>query len=126
MKVIGFDHIVLVVADVDRALGFYCDELGLAPVRVDEWRKGEAPFPSARVDGGTIIDFVPGVDGGDGGDGGRNLDHLCLVVTPESIDEAQQRYEILDGPSPRFGAQGIATSVYIRDPDGNIVELRSY
>ena len=49
VHVVGFDHVVLNVADLERALSFYCDRLGLTGERVDEWRDGTAPFPSARV-----------------------------------------------------------------------------
>ena len=48
VHVVGFDHVVLNVADVERTLSFYCDRLGLTGERVDEWRDGNAPFPSAR------------------------------------------------------------------------------
>ncbi|HEX5587561.1 MAG TPA: VOC family protein, partial [Acidimicrobiia bacterium] len=58
VTVTGLDHIVLRVAHVERALQFYCGELGLAGERVDEWRDGAAPFPSARVDATTVIDFL--------------------------------------------------------------------
>ncbi|SBT50022.1 VOC family protein [Micromonospora auratinigra] len=122
VTVVGFDHLVLTVADVERSLDFYCGTLGLAPVRVDRWRAGEAPFPSVRVDPGTIIDLVRGEPGG------TNVDHFCLVVAPldwqQVIDAGA--LEVLTGPVPRFGARGTATSVYVRDPDGNTVELRWY
>src|SRR6476620_11465942 len=49
VHVVDFDHVVLNVADLERALSFYCDRLGLRGERVDEWRDGKAPFPSARV-----------------------------------------------------------------------------
>ena len=63
LRVVGFDHVVLNVADIERSLSFYLDQLGLAPVRVDEWRRAEVPFPSARVNDSTIIDFVQVPDG---------------------------------------------------------------
>jgi catechol 2,3-dioxygenase-like lactoylglutathione lyase family enzyme len=58
LRVTGLDHVVLNVADVERSLAFYCDELGLAPERVEEWRRGEILFPSVRVDAHTIIDLL--------------------------------------------------------------------
>ena len=58
VRVTGFDHLVLVVDDVERSLQWY-GELGLEPVRVEEWRAGKVPFPSLRVDATTIIDFIP-------------------------------------------------------------------
>lgn len=122
VTVVGFDHLVLTVADVERSLDFYCGTLGLAPVRVDRWRAGEVPFPSVRVNAETIIDLVRGEPGG------SNVDHFCLVVEPldwpQVIDSGA--LTVVTGPVPRFGAQGTATSVYVRDPDGNTVELRWY
>ena len=122
IKVTAFDHIVLKCTDVERTLGWYVDVLGLDPVRVDEWRRGEAPFPSARVDAGTIIDFIEG-DTSTG-----RLDHLCLVIAQTDLQElaASEVFEVVDGPSPRFGARGVGESLYILDPDGGVVELRHY
>ena len=119
----GLDHLVLVVDDIDATLAWYGRVAGLAGVRVDEWRNGEAPFPSLRVDEGTIIDLIPGLDG----DARGHLDHICLVVDRAGLDEvaADPGLEILDS-GPRFGARGIADSVYVRDPDGLLVEFRSY
>ena len=53
MDVIGFDHLVLRCADVERSLAFYLGQLGLEPVRVAEWRRGDVLFPSARIDAAT-------------------------------------------------------------------------
>lgn len=122
VRVTGFDHLVLAVTDVERSLSFYCDTLGLAPVRVDRWRAGEVPFPSVRVNADTIIDLVRGEPGG------SNVDHFCLVVEPLDWAEVVESgvFTVLTGPVPRFGARGTATSIYVRDPDGNTVELRWY
>jgi catechol 2,3-dioxygenase-like lactoylglutathione lyase family enzyme len=122
LKVTHLDHIVVNVADVERALAFYCDELGLAPVRVDEWRRHEVPFPSARVNASTIIDLLPLARPGE------NIDHFCLVVEPTDLSEigASGRFEVVSGPVQRYGARGDGMSLYVRDPDGNLVELRYY
>lgn len=122
MHVVGFDHLVLHCADVETTLAWYVDVIGLEPLRVEEWRRGEVFFPSARVDAGTIIDLIPG-DTLDG-----RLDHICLVVEPTDLAAmaASGRFEVLDGPVPRFGARGVGTSLYVRDPDGLTVELRHY
>ncbi|MGW2249521.1 VOC family protein [Kitasatospora sp. NPDC001660] len=122
MRVKAFDHLVLNVGDVERSLAFYTGLLGLAPVRVDEWRAGTAPFPSVRVSPDTIIDLVRGPRGG------SNVDHLCLVVEPldwQAVVDSGA-FTVLDGPGPRYGARGTGTSLYVRDPDGNTVELRWY
>jgi catechol 2,3-dioxygenase-like lactoylglutathione lyase family enzyme len=122
LHVTGLDHVVLNVADVERSLAFYCGELGLEPERVEEWRRGEILFPSVRVDARTIIDLlaVPRT--------GENADHLCLVVEPIDLDalKASGRFDVVDGPATRFGARGNGTSLYVKDPDGNTVELRHY
>ena len=122
LRVTALDHVVLNVADVERSLAFYCGELGLAPVRVDEWRRGEVFFPSVRVDSQTIIDLVALARTGE------NADHLCLVVEPIDLDalKASGRFEVVDGPDVRFGARGDGASLYVKDPDGNTVELRHY
>ncbi len=120
----ALDHLVLNSADVEASLRWYCEELGLEPVRVDEWRAGTAPFPSVRIDPHTIIDLLAAPRSG------VNVDHLCVVVDPVDLDAvaASGRFDLVgDGPiSGLFGARGDATSLYVRDPDGNTVELRTY
>jgi len=127
VRVTGLDHIVLRVADVERALAWYQGRLGLAGERVDEWRRGEVPFPSVRIDARTIIDLLSGAPTG------TNVDHLCFVV--DAADEpdldtlaGSGEFDVVgDGPiDGLFGAQGYARSLYVRDPDGTVVELRSY
>jgi catechol 2,3-dioxygenase-like lactoylglutathione lyase family enzyme len=123
VNVIALDHIVLRCADVERTLAWYRDVLGLAPVRVEAWRRGDAPFPSVRVDAGTIVDLVAGPATADG-----HLDHLCLVVerTDLAALAASGELDVVDGPATRYGARGNGTSLYVRDPDGTVVELRHY
>lgn len=118
----ALDHIVLKCADVETTLAWYRDVLGMQPMRVDEWRKGTLAFPSVRVDAGTIIDFVKG-DTSDG-----RLDHFCLVIEPIDLSElaASGRFDVVEGPDQRSGARGNGTSLYVRDPDGALVELRHY
>ena len=122
LRVTGLDHVVLNVADVERSLAFYCGELGLAPERVEEWRRGEILFPSVRVDAHTIIDLLAAPRTGE------NADHLCLVVEPVDLEavKASERFDVVDGPATRFGARGNGKSLYVKDPDGNTVELRHY
>jgi catechol 2,3-dioxygenase-like lactoylglutathione lyase family enzyme len=129
IRVIGLDHIVLVSADVERSLGFYVDVLGLEPERLAAWRRGEVPFPSVRITPTTIIDLFPLSMASAAQTGGHNLDHLCLVIEPTDLDAlaASGAVDVASGPTDGlFGAQGYARSLYVRDPDGNTVELRSY
>ena len=123
VRVTGLDHLVLVTPDVERALAFYTEVLGLAPERVDEWRRGEVPFPSVRINPSTLIDILHGERTGE------NLAHFCLVVEPVDLAElaADPRLSPTTGPSEHmFGAQGYAASLYVHDPDGNEIELRCY
>lgn len=124
LRVTGLDHIVLVTRDIERTMAWYQDELGLELLRVEEWRAGDVPFPSARVDAGTIIDFFAGDPGAAPG----HLNHICLVVPPTDFEalKTSGRLEVLSGPVTRWGARGDATSLYVRDPDGLTVELRYY
>ena len=131
-RVVDLDHIVLRVKDVERALDFYTGVLGLAPHRVEQFRAGEVPFPCARVNDHTIIDLLPWPDEEPVGDGRRNLDHFCMVVDGidmgEFGDYLTANGVTVDGSRAgrRSGAQGMADSIYIKDPEGNTIELRRY
>jgi catechol 2,3-dioxygenase-like lactoylglutathione lyase family enzyme len=120
VRVVGVDHVVLNVADAERSLAFYTGALGLAPLRVDEWRRGEAPFPSVRVTSSFILDLLETARTG------VNADHLCLVVDTVDLAAVAEGFTVVDGPATRFGAQGEGMSLYVLDPDGNTVELRHY
>ena len=123
--IIGFDHLVLRCADVETTLGWYTGALGLEPVRVDEWRAGEAPFPSVRVSAETIIDLIPATAAVTE----RNLDHICLVADRAMVDAiagGEAGLRLVGEAGPRFGAQGEGWSVYVYDPDDNVVEVRTY
>lgn len=125
LRVIALDHIVLKCADISTTLAWYVEVLGLHPVRVDEWQRGEAPFPSARVNDHTIIDFVRSPENVP--DDSR-LDHFCLVVEPVDLAALAQtrRFDVVAGPATLYGARGNGKSLYVRDPDGTVVELRHY
>jgi len=122
VRVHGFDHAVLRVADVERSLAWYTEMLGLAAERMDEWRNGEILFPSVRIDATTVLDLLQSERTGE------NVDHLCLVIDPVDFDvlEASGEFDVAARLDGLYGAQGFAESVYVRDPDGNLVELRSY
>lgn len=124
-RFLAFDHLVLRCAEVETSLAWYRDVLGLSAERVDEWREGTAPFPSVRVSLDTIIDLVPAT----GPVTEPNVDHLCLVadrVTVDAIAQDTATFRLVGDPGLRSGARGKGWSVYVRDPDDNVVEVRSY
>jgi catechol 2,3-dioxygenase-like lactoylglutathione lyase family enzyme len=118
----GPDHIVLVTPDVERLVAWYRDELGLAPERLEEWRRREVLFVSLRVSETFLIDVLSGERTGE------NVNHLALTVKDVDLDDlaASGRFKVEMGPADLFGAQGTGRGLYIKDPDGNLVELRTY
>jgi catechol 2,3-dioxygenase-like lactoylglutathione lyase family enzyme len=131
IKILEIDHIVIRCKDVERQLKFYVDVLGLEPYRVDEYRAGKVMFPSVRVSEGMIIDLFPKPNEEPVGDGPRNLDHYCLTIAPTDLDQVanqlQERGVIVEGEAKkRSGARGDGSSIYVRDFEGNRVELRYY
>jgi catechol 2,3-dioxygenase-like lactoylglutathione lyase family enzyme len=122
---------VLNVADVEHSVAFYRDVLGLPIERIDEWRAGRVPFPSVRLSADTLIDIVRVADAQDRLGRVENLNHFCLVVGDETIEPIVEHLranevEIETGPARRWGAHGDGVSIYLRDPDGNQIELRTY
>jgi len=129
IRIQGFDHIVLRIADKSATLAFYEGVLGL---KVDRDRP-DLGLTHIRA-GAQMIDLVTvdGVIGRLGGAGpaveGRNLDHFALHIEP--FDEAAIRAHLaakgvdIVEEGERYGAGGDGYSLYIRDPEGNTVELK--
>ena len=131
MHISALDHIVLNVADVERSLQFYQGTLGLSAERVEEWRRGTLPFPSLRINDATLIDLVASSSRAVDGTTNLNLNHFCLVTDDldlTAIGEtlASAGVAIESGPVIRSGARGDALSIYVRDPDHNQIEVRTY
>lgn len=122
MKFAGPDHVVLVTPDVEQLVTWYSEELGLEPMRLEEWRRKEVLFASLRVSDTFIIDVLEGERTG------RNVDHLALEAVDVDLEElaASGRFDVVAGPADLFGAQGMGRGVYVNDPDGNLVEIRTY
>jgi catechol 2,3-dioxygenase-like lactoylglutathione lyase family enzyme len=125
----SLDHVVLRVRDLPRAVAFYRDVLGCAVER----EQREIGLTQLRA-GAALIDLLP-VDGVLGRMGGappgaeaRNMDHFALTITP--FDESALRAHLaihdvaVEASGQRYGAEGEGPSIYIRDPDGNTVELK--
>lgn len=129
IKVRSLDHFVLRVRDLDTALSFYRDLLGLEILFLAEYKANRRPFVSARV-GEQLLDLVPDptYDPEAGKMAGGYM-HCCVEVEnrlEELVPRLKQRGipMIDDQPVPRMGARGIGLSVYVLDPDGYVVELK--
>lgn len=123
------DHVVLRVRDVARMRAFYCDVLGATFERAQpelgltQLRAGESLIDLISIDGklGAAGGAPPGREG-------RNVDHFCLSVTP--YDEAALRAYLIEHGAEvgvagsRYGAEGEGPSLYLRDPEGNELELK--
>lgn len=128
------DHIVLNIEDDDKMIDFYAHVLKLDTERVGEYRAGKVPFPSVRLNPETIIDLFPKKlwqEGASRQKGWKNLNHFCLSLRKPVWDELVQRLQdngvaVETGPAARWGARGTGTSIYFRDPEGNLIEARYY
>ncbi|MGP4018823.1 VOC family protein [Saccharopolyspora sp. 5N708] len=119
------DHLVLTVADVDRAVEFYERILGMTPVTfpgdrraVSFGRQTIKLHAASELVEPTATHPVPGSA------------NLCFV-TANPLAEVQEHLRandvrIEEGPVCRIGAQGAITSLYLRDPDGNLIEIARY
>jgi catechol 2,3-dioxygenase-like lactoylglutathione lyase family enzyme len=124
VRVTGLDHVVFVVSDVEASVRWYQDLLGCGVERLEQWRRGEVIFVSLRITPTTIIDLFPGGEAA----AGTGIDHVALVVEDVDLDALAARtdLDVESGPSDLWGAQGSGRGVYVRDPDRNLVELRTY
>ena len=130
IRIQSIDHLVLRTGDVEAMVRFYVDVLGCA---VERTLPPETGLTQLRA-GNALIDIVA-VDSELGRAGGappesegNNLDHFCLQLEPISQPELRAWLESRGVPcgefQTRYGATGFGPSVYVRDPDGNTVELR--
>ncbi len=124
----GIDHVVLRTRDADAMRRFYCEVLGCTVER----EQPELGLVQLRA-GCSLIDLVRAggpIDRPDSGSpgAGRNMDHLCLAIDPFDATALGQHLaahgvqagEVVE----RYGAQGYGPSLYLFDPDGNMVELK--
>lgn len=125
---INLDHLVLKLRNEPAMIAFYTDILGLEAERLEDYRSGRAPFPSIRINATTLIDLLPQNDPAETPT--PNLDHFCMALDRQTWDAVharlvEQGVEI-SGPHNLWGARGQGTSIYVKDPDGNGVELKTY
>lgn len=126
LSVTGIDHLVLYATDVDRTCEFYADTLGVATVETFAGDRIALSF------GETKLNLHQAGDEYDphAADPAPGSADFCLVVDePMStvVDRIESAgVEVLEGPGQRTGARGQMESVYVRDPDGNLVEFAHY
>jgi catechol 2,3-dioxygenase-like lactoylglutathione lyase family enzyme len=123
------DHLVIRVRHLQTMLDFYLNVIGCSMEKVQE----DVGLYQLRA-GSSLIDFIP-VDGPLGrmggaapGSEGRNLDHFCLRIEPfdgDRILEFLRSRGLQPGKvESRYGADGQGPSIYVTDPEGNVVELK--
>ena len=129
IHVLGIDHVVLRVSDLARALDFYCDVLGCKIERTKEdLGLVQLKAGAALIDLVDIAGKLGRAGGAPPGAEGRNVDHFALRI--EFFDEDEIREHLAaHGVAPgeaksRYGSDGEGPSMYITDPDGNVVELK--
>jgi catechol 2,3-dioxygenase-like lactoylglutathione lyase family enzyme len=130
----SMDHIVFNVEDDEKMIAFYSEIMMFPTERLAEYRSGTVPFPSVRVNEDTIIDLFPKKlweNSVRGRVGRENLNHFCVALTKADWEDLLGRLQrkgvsIEVGPVKRWGAHGDGTSVYFRDPEGNLIEARHY
>ena len=129
MKPNGIDHVVLRVRDRAVAEAFYMGVIGC----VLERRQDRIGMTQLRA-GSSLIDLVEidGVLGRQGGPApgpdGRNMDHFCIAIADFDVEAVKAELRA-KGVEPgeegeRHGASGLSVSIYLKDPDGNGLELR--
>lgn len=112
---------------------FYVSVFNFEPYRVNAYKEGKAPFPSVRASPNTILDFFESSDEDDAKPpkGLRQSNHFCFAVAKADWDQLRERLaeknvETMGEPANRSGARGDGVSIYVKDPEGNVVEFRYY
>ena len=129
IKVLGIDHLVIRVTDMEAMIAFYRDVLGCAlERRVEDFGLVQLRAGRSLVDLVDVAGKLGEMGGAAPGDEGRNLDHFCLRL--ESFDIEALRAQLgahgieVGEVAKRYGADGFGPSIYIKDPENNTVELK--
>lgn len=129
INITAIDHVVIRVLDLPKMIAFYQDVLGC------RLERGPSQFGLVQLRAGqSLIDLLD-ANNNKGGQSGRapdcsapNMDHFCLRIVPWSEDAILahlKKFGVEHGPiENRYGADGQGPSLYLRDPEGNSVELK--
>src|SRR5579871_755416 len=122
VKIAEIDHVVFRCRDQKKMLDFYTQVMGLA----EERRLEQIGLIQLRA-GRGMIDLVPSHAPFD--EKSENVDHVCLGIEAADMEAVARdlrecSVEIIDGPVLRYGAHGNGLSIYIHDPEGNVIELK--
>lgn len=128
MRVVGPDHLVVNVKDMDTAPKFYGDVLGLEVLCLDQLRRGEVGVMLVRASENSIIDLRPG---NGRTEEGENVDHLCPMIDSSDmeglmVDLENKGVKVSRPVASRWGSLGNGPSSLGWDPDGNKIKLKSY
>jgi glyoxylase I family protein len=121
-KIAEIDHVVFRCRDQNKMLDFYTRLLGL----VEERRLEQIGLIQLRA-GHSMIDLVPEESARE--ETHKNVDHVCLGIAAADM-AAVVRYlkessiELVGEIATRYGARGMGLSIYLRDPEGNVIELK--
>jgi catechol 2,3-dioxygenase-like lactoylglutathione lyase family enzyme len=125
MQIEHLDHLVLTVADIPRTCAFYTQVLGMEAVTFGDGRTA-LRFGQQKINLHPA-DNVPGLVADKPTPGSGDLCFITKVPLAEVIAHLGERgVPIVAGPGPRAGAIGTIQSVYIRDPDQNLIEISNY
>jgi len=122
LKIAEIDHVVFRCRDQKKMLDFYTRLLGLA----EERRIEQIGLIQLRA-GRSMIDLVPSEGAPD--ERSRNVDHICLGIEATDMSAVARHLkecsvEVMGEPATRYGARGMGLSIYVRDPEGNVIELK--
>ncbi|HCM0710130.1 TPA: VOC family protein [Vibrio parahaemolyticus] len=126
----ALDHVVLRTCNLDAMLHFYRDVLG-CPVEREVMELGltQLRAGNALIDVVTVDSELGQLGGKPPVQNGRNIDHFCLQLAPfcenEILEYLRSNGIETEEFAKRYGAQGFGRSLYIHDPEGNVVELKA-
>ena len=125
---VGIDHVVFLVDDMDRALAFYHEVLGCVPgysypaLGMEQVWAGAALIVLWDTTHPGAADAIPPISGG------RNVDHVCIATSPFEHDAMRAHLSshgvIIEREATHGGARGMGHSFYVFDPFGNKLELK--